>query len=88
MIASGKTYVFLSPGFYWSLDALFRVNPPSFGHVGQMLQAQEVQVHKKPLDLLFRGFRLIRFKGADVKLGRINHLAVGLLEKVERELQQ
>lgn len=53
------TYVFFSPGFHRSFSALLGVNPPALSHVCQVLQAQEVQMHEKPLDFLLLRIRLV-----------------------------
>jgi hypothetical protein len=42
---------------------------------------------QEPLCFLLGGLELIWLEGPNVKLRRINHLSVGLLKEIERELQ-
>lgn len=36
------THESLSPRLHRALDSLFRIDPPPFGHIGKMFQAQVV----------------------------------------------
>lgn len=43
---------------------------------------------KEPLCFLFRGFRLVWFKGTDIELGSIDDLPVRSREELESEFKQ
>lgn len=83
-----STYVFLGPRFYRSLDTFLRVDPPIFGHVGQMSQAEVVQMNQKPFGFFLRGLRLVRLEGQHIELGCVNDLPMRLLKEVENKLQK
>ena len=82
------TYVFLSPSFHRPLDALCGINPPVLSYVGQVAQAQEVQMDKKPLDLFLCGIGLVGLEVANVEFGSIDNLSMRSLKKIEHEIQQ
>lgn len=88
MAGHQSTYVFLGPGFHRSLDPFLRVDPPIFGHVGQMSQAEVVQMNQKPFGFFLRGLRLVRLEGQHIELGCVNDLPMRLLKEVENKLQK